>query len=128
MMPMDEYRQVGAARANVRGYLHHCTSAGSARLFPGASGQRIARAAALAFSFLKEPAWSLSACRQSLPGGKRVHVVSPMRDLPVLKLNNRTEPIFVLCTGRENRPVHFVFDHDDAATIRRVGDQLVCGQ
>ena len=70
--------------------------------------------------------WSYPASlrRQGIPGRKRVHVVSPVRDLPVLKLDNRTEPIFVLCTCRENRPMDFVFDDDDAAIVRPVGDQL----
>jgi hypothetical protein len=41
-------------------------------------------------------ALSLILRRQRVPGGERVHVVSPVRDFPVLDLGDRAEPIVVL--------------------------------
>lgn len=65
--------------------------------------------------------------RQGVPGCERIHVVPPMRDLPVFDPDDRAEPIVVLHAGREDRPMDLVFDDDDTAVIRLVGDQSIGG-
>jgi hypothetical protein len=69
----------------------------------------------------------MGACRQGVSRRVRVHIVSPMRDPPVSKLDDRAEPIFILGARREDRPMEVVLDHDDPAVVRSVDDQHVCG-
>jgi hypothetical protein len=66
---------------------------------------------------------SLGVCRKRVPGRVRVHVISPVRDLPVSKFDDRAEPIFILGTRR----VDIIIDRNDMAVVRFVDDQLVCG-
>ena len=56
-----------------------------------------------------------------------VDIIFPSRDLLVSKFDDRTEAIFILGTGRKDRPVDRLLDHDDMAVVRLVDDQLVCG-
>ena len=60
-------------------------------------------------------------------GCVRVHMIFPSRDLLVCRFDDRTEAIFILGTGRKDRPVDRLLDHDDMAVVRLVDDQLVCG-
>jgi hypothetical protein len=63
--------------------------------------------------------------RQCVPGRERVHIVSPVRDFPVFNLDDRTKPIVVLHACREDGPMDLIFDDDDTAVVRLVGNQLI---
>jgi hypothetical protein len=62
---------------------------------------------------------------QCVPGRERIHVISPMRDLSLLELNDRAKPIAVIYARREDLPMDLVFDDDDAAVACLVDDQLI---
>jgi DNA-binding transcriptional regulator YdaS (Cro superfamily) len=49
-----------------------------------------------------------------------------MRDLPILKLDDRAKAIVVSRARRKDRPVEFVFDDHDTVVVRPVDNQLVC--
>src|SRR5690242_15402912 len=48
-----------------------------------------------AVCFVPRLAALAGARRQGVPGGERVHIVSPVRDLPVLDRDDRAEPVVV---------------------------------
>ena len=57
------------------------------------------------------------ALHQSVPGRERVHIVSPVRDFPVLDLDDGTKPIVVLHACRPDGPVDLIFDDDNLAVV-----------
>ena len=74
---------------------------------------------------MRAPALALTLRRQCIPGRERVHVVSPVHDLPVFNLDDGAEPIVVLDTGGKDRPVDFVLDDDDPCVVSPMNDQMV---
>src|SRR5579862_9542533 len=48
-----------------------------------------------------------------------------MNDFPVLNRDDRNEPVVVGRTARENLPVHFVFEDDDATVLRTMHNKRV---
>jgi hypothetical protein len=73
------------------------------------------------------PALALILRRQCIPGREGVHVVSPVRDLPVFNLDYRAEPIVVFRACRKDGPMDLVFDDDNTAVVCLVDDQPIGG-
>src|SRR6266481_6504626 len=65
--------------------------------------------------------------RQCVPGGERVHVVSPVRDFPVFNPDDRAEPIVVFSARREDLSVDLVFDDGETTVVCLVDYQSISG-
>ena len=48
----------------------------------------------------------------------RVHIVSPVRDFAIFKVNDGAESVVVLSAGREDSPMNLILDDDDMAPVR----------
>lgn len=67
-------------------------------------------------------------CRiQCPPRGQRIHVVSPVRNSSICNRHDRDQPIFIGFSRFENRAVHLIFDHHDAAVSAGMHDKTIRG-
>src|SRR5579859_7111293 len=57
-----------------------------------------------------------------------IHVIPPMRDLPVFKSDDRAEAVFIVGPGREDRSADLILDDDAAAVLPFGNDQIARGE
>jgi hypothetical protein len=57
----------------------------------------------------------------------RVHIVSPMRDFPILKLNDGAKSVVVFPACREDCPMNLVLNDNDMTSVRCVDHQVIRG-